>query len=92
MNKLELAQEIGEKVNSFQKTYKIGDYYTYPQFGGGFEGVVFSVWKNYPELDDFTGANVYFHPDLTRVYPDDEYAGNEDEARAALKEFLESEV
>jgi hypothetical protein len=43
-------------------------------------------------LDDFTGANVYFHPDLTRVYPDDEYAGNENEARAALKEFLESEV
>jgi len=91
MNKLELAQEIGEKVNSFQKTYKIGDYYAYPQFGGGFEGVVFSVWKNYPEFVK-PAANIYFHPDLTRVYPDDEYAGNEDEARAALKEFLESEV
>ena len=86
MNKLELAQEIYEKQqkivnNLITQGHQICIHY------GIIGGLTFSVW-----LQGTDSAEAPMFNANLESFNNHFYKGNIDEARAALKEFLESEV
>ncbi len=86
MKRLELAQEIYDKQQMLQSSIDSSGYNicVHTHY---YNGLVFSAWlhkeghKLVPQFDS----------DLNLIQ-DNGYKGNIDEARAALKEFLEGEV
>ncbi len=92
MNRLELAQEISEKIKditSKKEKLNLGDV-------GGFyvcahdhypDGLIFSVWAS----DVATNLAPTFDADLNLI-KDNDYPESIDEAKSALKEFLEGEI
>ena len=85
MKRLELAQEIKRKESIFNTEKRPDGFYIC--LSTAREEVVFIVWE---EESKMSGA-AEFNEDLVLIggYG---YKGDIDEARAALKEFLESEV
>ena len=83
MNRLELAQEIYEKQKKLQ--VKINDHIFCVQDHYK-DGIRFSAWNFRHQ-----GAAPMFDADLNLI-KDNDYPESIDEARAALKEFLEEDV
>ncbi len=86
MNRLELAQEIYDKINLFRGSVLIKDHRVMAQVYN--TGIIFSVWKN----EELYNGSLQFRPDMSIVHEQHGYDGSIDEARAALKEFLEGEI
>ncbi len=87
MNRLELAQEINDKIKLIGKSQLIQGHRVMAQVIHS-KGVIFSVWVD----GSMDGCSIYFYADMSRVYPSGDYTGGIDEAKAALKEFLEGDV
>ena len=86
MNKLELAQEIYDKQQKIVNNLIIQGHQICVHYNI-IGGLTFSAW-----LQGTDSSEAPMFDDNLEAFNDTFYKGDIDEARAALKEFLESEV